>query len=360
MDEKQPLTTSGFFYGVIEGFYGHQWSWSARAHYAAFLSELGYDCYIYAPKGDPFLRSRWREDYPEDEWIKLLELVDVYHRSSVRFGVGLSPVGLNTGYSSTDRNDLLKKIDALNELNIDILCILFDDVEGNHAGLANDQSAIINDIVSASSARHFAVCPTYYSFDPVLETVFGEMPPHYLEDLGNYVPASVDIFWTGNKVISTEYTRQDMEEVSQLLGRKPLLWDNYPVNDGRLTSNFLNLRPYLGRPVELRNCCSGHIVNPMNQPFLSKIPLQSLAEIYQPGTESKIEFGAMERLGNSAFSTRLQHDIDSFQDRGVTGLSVGEKNSLIDIYRDFNNPAADEICEWLQGYYQFDPECLTS
>ena len=75
VDEKQPLTTSGFFYGVIEGFYGHQWSWSARAHYAAFLSELGYDCYIYAPKGDPFLRSRWREDYPEDEWIKLLELV---------------------------------------------------------------------------------------------------------------------------------------------------------------------------------------------------------------------------------------------------------------------------------------------
>jgi beta-N-acetylglucosaminidase len=50
--------------GVIEGFFGRPWDWSARLSGADFLGDCGYQFYIYAPKADSFLRRRWREPMP--------------------------------------------------------------------------------------------------------------------------------------------------------------------------------------------------------------------------------------------------------------------------------------------------------
>lgn len=360
----KPLDSKNrFLFGVIEGFYGRQWSWTARADYAAFLSDVGYGSYVYAPKGDPFLRSRWREPHSAEEWVNLSNLVDIYHKASLGMGVGLSPLGLNKNYSFQDKIDLQAKVRSLNDLNLDILCILFDDTEGDIPDLAQRQSGIVNDILSVSSARQVVVCPTYYSCDPVLEKVFGKKPVNYLENLADGLPSNIDIFWTGDKVISTEYTRRGMTEISHIIGRRPIIWDNYPVNDGKITSNFLNLRPYAGRPPELRSWSSGHMVNPMNQPLLSKIALHSLADIYRSKThcdKSALLLRALERLDDAAFSARLVDDMNRFQDDGLDGLSISEKSSLISVYECFDHPAADEICEWLAGHFQFDPECLTS
>jgi hyaluronoglucosaminidase len=352
-----------FLLGVIEGFYGHQWSWSTRADYAAFLSDIGFDCYIYAPKGDPFLRSRWREQHSWEQWSNLSNLVEIYHKASLRIGVGLSPLGLNKDYSFHDKINLLNKVRALNDLNIDILCILFDDTEGDIPDLAQRQSSIVNDILSVSSANQFVVCPTYYSCDPVLEEVFGKKPAQYLENLALGIPSSVDIFWTGDKVISTEYTGRGMTEITNVIGRRPVIWDNYPVNDGKVTSNFLNLRPHAGRPRELRSWSSGHMVNPMNQPLLSTIALHSLADSYHSEThydKSTLLLRALGRFNNTPFSSRLVEDVNRFQDYGLGALTAIEKTSLISIYQQFDHPAADEVCEWLAGHFQFDPECLTS
>lgn len=363
MDIKPLDSNNRFLLGVIEGFYGRQWSWSARADYATFLAQVGYGSYVYAPKGDPFLRSRWREQHPAEDWGNLIKLVEIYHKASLGIGVGLSPLGLNKDYSSQDKKDLLAKVRSLNELNIDILCILFDDTEGDIPDLAQRQSDIVNDILSISSARRFVVCPTYYSNDPVLEQVFGKKPIRYLESLARGIPASVDVFWTGDKVISTEYTQRGMTDIAQIIGRRPIIWDNYPVNDGKITSNFLNLRPYAGRPFQLRSWASGHMVNPMNQPLLSTIALYSLADIYRgetPCEKSVLLHRALGRFNHPQFSDQLVKDIDRFQDLGLQALSVSEKASLLSLYQGFDHPAADEVCEWLAGQFQFDPECLTS
>ena len=56
--------------GLIEGYYGKLWSWQAREETIAFLKLHGYDFYIYAPKADPYLRKRWREDHPADEDVQ--------------------------------------------------------------------------------------------------------------------------------------------------------------------------------------------------------------------------------------------------------------------------------------------------
>jgi hypothetical protein len=351
-----------FFYGVIEGFYGHQWSWAVRHDFASFLAQYGFDCYIYAPKGDAWLRSNWRELYPETPYQRLRQLAQEYQKQGVRWGIGISPLGLSIDYGPKDRQQLLSKIKQLNQLQPNLLCILFDDSRGDVDGLAQRQLQVIADILSVSDAGQFIVCPSYYSFDPRLEQVFGKMPPDYWNELGVNLPASVDIFWTGNQVISSRYCQADLEKVSWLLRRKPVLWDNYPVNDGRITSQYLHLTPYTGRPYELSTWTQGHIVNPMNQPELSRLVLPSLQALYSEkaaySPEQSMDKG-LATINNKALAERIKQDVALFQEAGLAAIDHQQRLQLETIYRAFAHPAADEIADWLAGKYRFDPACLT-
>lgn len=354
--------TQPFFYGVIEGFYGRQWSWQQRLDYAQFLKDHGFSVYVYAPKGDALLRNQWRKLYPEHEWQQLSVLASRYQQLGVGWGVGLSPLGLAQAYSEDDRRALQSKVQQLNQLSPDVLCILFDDVRGDIDGLAARQLQITADIVAVSDASRHIVCPTYYSFDPVLEQVFGTMPTNYLHDLGVGLDSAVDIFWTGNQVISDAFAQSDLHPVAQLLGRKPLLWDNYPVNDGRVTSDYLHLQPFTGRPHQLREWCAGHLVNPMNQPALSKLVLPSLQAIYQQKSAynpAAAKQQALASLGNEGLAKQLSADYGLFQQQGLSLIDRTSREALIATYKAFKHDVADEIVDWLQGDYQFDPDCLT-
>ena len=351
-----------FFYGVIEGFYGRQWSWKDREHYAGFLSRHGFDCYIYAPKGDRYLRADWRLAHPSEQMEKLAALGQRYHNVGMRWGIGLSALGLISDYNTDDRCALQKKVRDLNALEPDILCILFDDIRGDFAHLANRQLAITQDILAVSDAPYHIVCPTYYSFDPVLEQVFGQMPAAYLETLGRGLDAEIDVFWTGNYVISPSYHRDDLHRIATLLNRPPVLWDNYPVNDGRKTSQYLHLKPYTGRPYQLKQWARGHIVNPMNQPRLSQLVLQSLQQVYQLDehydVDTALNSGLIELL-DKPLAQLIKRDWQLFQQTGLVDLSAAKRNELIECYQSYDDVMAREIVDWLQGGYQFDPECLT-
>ncbi|MGK0499306.1 MAG: hypothetical protein ACJAYG_000942 [Oceanicoccus sp.] len=353
---------SDFFYGVIEGFYGRQWSWAQRREFSHFLASHGFASYIYAPKGDSYLRGRWREAHPEALWQELLALSKHYKTTTVQWGLGLSPLGLAQRYDIVDQQALRDKVLQINQLSPDILCILFDDMRGDYADLAQRQLQIVADIMVHSNASQYIVCPTYYSFDPILPQLFGDIPDNYLEDLGAGLPANVGVFWTGNQVISTAYTVQDMQAISAILGRKPMLWDNYPANDGRLSSEHLHLMPYQQRPAQLAQLCQGHIVNPMNQLLLSRCVLPSLAAIYCQGdsySPQEALADMLNQLDDKAFATQLQADISGFQNGSSFAQSEAARQALSVCYKSFEHPAADEIAAWLAGEYIFDPDCLT-
>jgi hyaluronoglucosaminidase len=351
-----------FFYGVIEGFYGRQWSWAAREALAAFLALHDFECYLYAPKADSLLRSNWRKSHSPVMMNQLTRLGCQYHKVGMQWGIGLSPLGLSEHYCRADSVRLRQKVEQINELNPDILCILFDDTRGDINDLASRQLEVTHDIMSVSCAKQHIVCPTYYSFDPVLEQVFGKMPEAYLQTLGAGLKSDVGVFWTGDKVIAEQFTRDDLSRVSGLLQRKPILWDNYPVNDGRVTSNHLHLRPYTGRPYQLRDWSAGHIVNPMNQPNLSRLVLQSLAKVYQLEKQYNVEevFGSgLQGLVSEKLAKMLQQHSELFQEEGLNALSSSQKQSYSVLYQSFNEPIASEVADWLAGGYQFDPQCLT-
>jgi hyaluronoglucosaminidase len=352
---------SEFLCGVIEGFYGRAWSWEARAETIDFLQREKFNSYIYAPKSDRQLRRAWREQYAAAEFEKLLALREHCRQRGIQFGIGFSPWGLQSEYSADDRAKLQKKFQQLNQLDCDVLCILFDDMPGAIESLAQRQAAIVADIASFSNARRLAMCPTYYSFDPQLEKLFGAMPADYLQTLGTLLPESVDIFWTGSLVLSPGYSHTDINAIAEKIRRKPLLWDNYPVNDGRKISRFLHVLPARERPAQLRDWCSGHLANPMNQAFLSQLPLASLAHSYRVGESYCAETFWNENivaLVGVELAQLLQRDAQRFQTQGLDAIVDTERQALIADYIRINHPAAREVIEWLQEQYRFDPECL--
>ena len=200
--------------------------------------------------------------------------------SGVYWGVGLSPFALYRHYGAEERRQLRRKLADIAQLEAPLLAILFDDMPGDMDALAARQAEIISDVCRWCPGVRILVCPTYYSFDPVLEKHFGSMPVNYWADLGREMPGAVDIFWTGNKVCSDAVRVSDIETINLQLGRPVMLWDNYPVNDGALRSNSLYLEKLARRDSGLRGQLSGHLCNPMNQGLLSLPALLGLAELY--------------------------------------------------------------------------------
>jgi hypothetical protein len=344
--------------GLIEGYYGKPWSWRAREETIAFLKPHGYDFYVYAPKADAFLRKRWREAHPPNAATALSNLAARCRALQVRFGVGLSPFELYRNFSVEAQTALADKLAQFDAWGIEYLAILFDDMRGDLADLATTQVEIMHWVAARTRATKLIVCPSYYSDDPMLDRFFGQRPANYLEDFGRQLDPSIEIFWTGEEVCSREYSPGHLQRVAELLRRKPFLWDNYPVNDGRRMSPYLHVRAITGRPSTIANHLSAHSVNPALQPVLSRIPAISLAESYKLGEayEYGRAFGyAAKVVAGAELARLLREDILYFQDVGLEHLGK-TAGRLRRRYSDIDHDVAREIIGWLNGEYVYQEE----
>jgi len=349
-------SSKAFLAGVIEGFYGRAWTFDTRLAYADYLREAGLNTCIYCPKGDLYLRRCWQEDWPEAEWGALVQLSAAYRQRGLHWGVGLSPVELYRSYGSRERAALKRKVERLGELHAPVMAILFDDMPGDLPSLATRQAEIVADVCHWLPGVQLLVCPTYYSFDPVLEKYFGSMPLDYWPQLGRELPRDVGIFWTGNKVCSEVITVADIEAIEKQLERTVILWDNYPVNDGAVRSNFLYTRKLHSRQPALRSYLAGHLCNPMNQGLLSLPALSGLAQLYGNGLFNE---DALSRILGPATWERVTRDQSVFEQVGLSGLGEHRCKVLAAEYVQLPGPAAAEVAQWLRGEYKFDPACLT-
>jgi hyaluronoglucosaminidase len=349
--------------GVIEGFFGAPWGWAARHNGAEFLRDSGYRFYIYAPKAEAFLRRRWREPLPADTVEHLSQLAGRYGDCGLAFGMGLTPFEIYLNYDSHARSALRSKVRQINEIGVDTLCVLFDDMRGDIDGLADLQASVIMDICAWSTAASFIACPTYYSYDPRLAREFGPPPKTYLRDLGRIVDERIDFFWTGEKIISDGYSARHLTDVAADIGRRPFIWDNHIANDARTRTDHLYLDPAAGSwglPVDR---VAGLAINPMNQPYLSRIALlgyrRLLASEPKPVSRQALREICLNLCGRP-LAQRLLEDIDQLQDVGLENLGAEQRRSLLDFYgAQTLSPYAQEVAAWLRGEYVFDPQCLT-
>lgn len=357
-----PESDKSFKLGIVEGFFGSAWTWQARYDYADFLSGNGFNTYLYAPKSDHYLRRDWHLPFPENHFSALRKLANTYKNKQLNFGIGLSPFELYRTFNTEKKALLKQKLDQINRINPAILCILFDDMQGDFENLARQQTDITDFISQYSQASHFIFCPTYYSNDPKLIAHFGKMPDQYLEDIGRMLDSSIDIFWTGPKVFSETFPAQHLKSVAEKFLRKPLIWDNYPVNDAERLCGMLNLRPFPDQAEVMRELTAGHLANPMNQAYLSQIPLLSLSKHYRGAADAESDLlkQACEQLCPSLLAACLLEDAALFQQQGLSVLDANARQSCIEKYSRFaDNPVAREIIDWLNGKYAFDPACLT-
>jgi hyaluronoglucosaminidase len=258
--------------GVIEGFYGPPWTPAARFEVLEFVAERGMNAYVYAPKSDPKHRDRWRDAYDSDEIASFAELGGRMARLGIRFGFALSP-GLDIDYrDERDRSVLSEKLTPLLDAGVEWVVLALDDIP-NRAGLADDQAELTCWLLGALRARRpgtqLTLVPTEY---------VGTRPTSYLRGLAAGLPPDVDVMWTGPTVCSPVVRAEDARSwAAALAGRRPILWDNYPVNDGTMQRS-LHLGPYRGREPDLTDELDGVLCNPMLQAQASQVALATAAD----------------------------------------------------------------------------------
>ena len=253
-------------WGVIEGFYGPPWSWDARLEVAAGCGARGMADYVYAPKDDPKHRDAWRDPYDRAE---LAGFERFAMAGSLGLGFALSP-GLTMDYDDPDdRAHLAAKVDQVVAVGAGLVVLALDDIPfgGGPQGAAHARVTTWLRHHLGDRAR-LALIPTEY---------VGTAASPYLEALALGVPPDVPIGWTGAAVVNdTILASQARARADALGGRQPLLWDNYPVNDG-IMADRLFLGPLRGRDPDLLEACSGYLANPMVQPRANQLPLASIA-----------------------------------------------------------------------------------
>jgi hyaluronoglucosaminidase len=229
------------------------------------------------------------------------------------------------------------------------------------AGLAATQIRIVDFIADSHAAKRFIACPSYYSDDVVLDVVFGTRPHNYLRELGRGIDRSIDFFWTGEEVCARQIGFAHVERVADEMGRKPMLWDNYPVNDGARMSTHLHLRSFTGREASIADYISGHAINPALQATLSLIPALTLPMSYAQGNRYEYTHAfklAAEQVLGATLARLLQEDLIALQDLGSHRFDEAKFAYLRERYGAIDHPAAQEVLRWLNGDFSVSSETV--
>lgn len=287
--------------GIVEGFYGSPWTFAQRKEMFSFMEANHFNTYVYAPKDDPYQRAKWWELYPAAEFKSLKDLVDSGKTKGITFvyslspgipqplpGKKLTPDMINDSITFSSEASLEKlnaKIQQLHTAGINTLMLSFDDVKpilksqdqrvyGNNYPKAHIELANKLYLEGQKSNPGFALwfAPTRY---------YGLKDNSYWQELRKHLNPEIRVIWTGSWVLAKEITAEEAVRAGELLGRKPLIWDNYPVNDYTYEvekAPRLMLGPLENRSPDLSKHVEGLISNPMTQPESSKIPLSTIGK----------------------------------------------------------------------------------
>ncbi len=272
-----------FISGVLEGFYGRPWTMSQRLELFSWMKSWGMNTYMYGPKDDLKMRAVWRELYSQHELKDLRLLLKECNNKTIDFVYTIAP-GLDIRYADPKDTQALKtKIHQLIKEGVEHFCILFDDIpfamskndQERFGSFAKAQAHVSNELfefIRTQVKGHFFFCPTDYCGRMAKPSV---KTSEYLNELGQHLHRSIDIFWTGPEIVSQIIPTSSIQELTNVLKRKPLIWENFHANDYDIRRVYLG--PFTGRPNSLRSQVRGILSNPNNEFEANFIPLRTLA-----------------------------------------------------------------------------------
>jgi protein O-GlcNAcase/histone acetyltransferase len=316
-----------FISGVIEGFYGRPWTMQQRLELFSWMRQWGMNTYMYGPKDDLKIRAVWRALYSHDELNDLQVLIKACHKNKIDFIYTIAP-GLDIQYSSPEDSRFLKtKITQLLNQGVKHFCILFDDIpfamhikdQQHFDSFAKAQAHVSNQLfehIRQSVHGLFLFCPTDYCArmsKPSVKT------SQYLHELGRYLHTSIDIFWTGPEIVSQAISSSSIQELSRVLRRKPLIWDNFHANDYDIRRVYLG--PLTGRSPKLKKQVRGILSNPNNEFEANFIPLRTLA-LYAEQKNYQVKI---------AYKQALHEWLPRFKTHGKEAITLADLEFLCDL-----------------------------
>lgn len=334
--------------GVVEGFYGTPWSHDARLRQLKFYGENKMNTYIYGPKDDPYHSSpNWRLPYPEKEAGQLQELVKIAKENEVDFVWAIHP-GQDIKWNQEDRDLLLAKFEKMYDLGVRSFAVFFDDISGEGTNPMK-QAELLNYI-----DEHFVkvkpdvtpliMCPTEYNKS------WSDPAKGYLTTLGDKLNPSIQIMWTGDRVIS-DITQDGIQWINERIKRPAYIWWNFPVSD--YVRDHLLMGPVYGNDTRIAGQMSGFVTNPMEHAEASKIAIYSVAsyawnpakynsektwkdaiQCILPGAATELEFFAAHNsdLGPNGHKYRREESValqpvaERFIESYTKGQSYNEKD----------------------------------
>uniref|UniRef100_A0A096MA21 protein O-GlcNAcase n=1 Tax=Poecilia formosa TaxID=48698 RepID=A0A096MA21_POEFO len=328
-----------FISGVVEGFYGRPWTMEQRTELFKREHQWGLNTYLYAPKDDYKHRMYWRELYSPEEAEQLVALISAAEKNRVEFIYAISP-GLDITFSNPGEVAALKrKLDQVKAFGCRSFSLLFDDIETEmcpadkqaFSSFAHAQVAVTNEVYQhLRDAKTFLFCPTDYCAAFCNPNV---PQSSYLQTVGEKLLPGIDILWTGPKVVSNKISVESIEEVTAVLKRPPVIWDNIHANDYDPQRLFLG--PYKDRPTELIPKLRGVLTNPNCEFYLNFVAIHTLATWCRSsatGGGSDVEMGdagargshLKVKLDTPGLRCRKEGDVSGYSPQGALTLALSD------------------------------------
>ncbi|XP_061736890.1 protein O-GlcNAcase isoform X2 [Nerophis ophidion] len=300
--DKQRTGNKRFVSGVVEGFYGRPWTMEQRTELFKREQKWGLNTYLYAPKDDYKHRMYWRDLYCPEEAGQLIALISAAKQHNIDFIYAISP-GLDITFSNRKEVTALKrKLDQVRDFGCSSFSLLFDDIETEmcpadkqaFSSFAHAQVAITNEVYQhLGEPETFLFCPTDYCAAFCTPNV---SQSSYLHTVGDKLLPGIDVLWTGPKVVSHKISVKSIEEVSSVLKRAPVIWDNIHANDYDPQRIFMG--PFKDRPTELIPKLRGVLTNPnceFHPNFVAIHTLATWCKACSNGAAKDVEMGDEEQ-----------------------------------------------------------------
>ncbi|MFI9811665.1 beta-N-acetylhexosaminidase family protein [Saccharothrix variisporea] len=275
--------------GVVEGAYGPQWTHAEELDQIEFAGRVKFNSFVYAPKDDPYHRDQWRTPYPAARLAELAESARSAADHHVRFTYALAP-GLSICYSgSADWTALTAKLRSLYDVGVRSFSVPLDDIDYDKWNCAADQQRYGTpnaehaaraqvELLNRVQREFLAPLPGVAPLQTVPTEYWDTEDSPYKSTIRAGLDSRVVLMWTGVGVTPTSIEVFEAADAEAVWGRKPLVWDNYPVNDYPEATGRLLLGPCAERKPGISAHLTGITANPMNFAHASKVVLFGVAD----------------------------------------------------------------------------------
>ena len=294
--------------GVIEGPYGRPWDAGQRQAMLAFMAGHGFNAYVHAPKEDLYQRAQWRDPYPAAQQAAFDREIAFAKRRGIRWVPNLSPGApaippqaeltgrLSAPLCYSCRGDLavvLGRLERFRRAGARTFMVSFDDVRKQFArdedlqtyGPGEEAYGRANGDFLTRLLRALRKRDTGARLLTVGADYLGTRDTPYLRGLRARLDPDVGVMWTGPGLFSQSFTARDARAYGRAIGRVPLVWENWTVNDlegniaGADRTRRIHLGPYR-RGAEAVGAVRGFFLNPMNEAALNTLPFLTAADYF--------------------------------------------------------------------------------